>query len=86
MLRTSERVSFFAGPSPFAICEVADTVLDGLGGALDRTRSAQDFGGAGDEAGLDVSTDATGDTSDVAGTDVVDDRLACSEPDSSCGV
>jgi hypothetical protein len=61
-------------------------VLDGLGVVLERTRSAHDFGGAGEETGLGVSADTTGDISDVAGTEVADERLACSELDSSCGV
>ena len=86
VLRTSERVSAFAGPSPLASCEMAPTVLGGFGVALDRTKSAHDLGGAGGEAGLKISADVSADVSDVAGTDVVDERLGSSEVDSSCGV
>jgi hypothetical protein len=85
VLRTSDRVSFLAGPSPFAICDVVAAVFAGLGAVLDLTRSAHDFGGAGGEAGLGVSADALGDVSEEAGTDVVDDRLGSSKLCSSCG-
>jgi hypothetical protein len=85
VLRTSDRVSFLAGPSPFAICDVVAAVFLGLGTVLDLTSSAHDFGGAGGEAGLGVSADALGDVSAGAGTDVVDDRLTSSELCSTCG-
>ena len=85
VLSTSDRVSFLAGPSPFAICEVVAAVFVGLGAVLDLTRSAHDFGGAGGEAGLGASADALGDVSVEAGTDVVDDRLTSSKLCSTCG-
>lgn len=86
VLRTSESVSVFAGPSPLASCETEPTVLDGFGVALDRTKSAQDLGGAGGEAGLRISADNSGDVSEAAGTDVEDECFGSSKTDSSCGV
>jgi hypothetical protein len=42
------------------------------GGALDRTRSAHDFGGAGGEAGLEVCSESVGDCSATCGADASD--------------
>lgn len=87
MLRTSEIVSFFVGPSPFAISELAPGLLDGLGADLDRTRSAHDFGGGGGgEVSFDAAEEVVGEISDAACKDVIDERRVISEFASSCGV
>jgi hypothetical protein len=86
VLRTSERVSFLAGPNPFAICETGAAAFDGLGVVFDLTRSAHDFGSAGGEGSFAESAAAEGDVSTTAGTDVEDERPACSVFDSCCGV
>lgn len=83
---TSESVSLLAGPRPSAGCETEVDVFEALAGTFDRTKSAQDFGGAGGEASLVVSTGSTGAASGISGTEVTDPRLANSEVASSCSV
>ena len=72
MLRTSERLSLFIGPSPLGSCARGGACPKTGAGALDRTRSAQDFGGAGGEAGLDVCSESVGDCSVTGGAEASD--------------
>jgi hypothetical protein len=72
VLSTSDRLSLFIVPSPFGSCERAGACPKTGGGALDRTRSAQDFGGAGGEAGLEVCSESVGDCSVTGGAEASD--------------
>jgi hypothetical protein len=77
VLRTSDRLSLFVMLSPFGSCAGVETWPNTGGGAVDRTRSAHDFGGAGGEAGLEVCSELVGDGS-VTGTNEVSEGLRSS--------
>jgi hypothetical protein len=72
VLRTSDRLSLFIAPSPFGSCVRVGACPKTGGGAVDRTRSAQDFGGAGGEAGLEVCSESVGDCSVTGGAEASD--------------
>jgi hypothetical protein len=72
VLRTSDRLSLFIAPSPFGSCVRVGACPKTGGGAVDRTRSAHDFGGAGGEAGLEVCSESVGDCSVTGGAEASD--------------
>ena len=72
VLSTSDRLSLFVAPSPFGSCAGVGTLPKTGAGALDRTRSAHDFGGAGGEAGLEVCSESVGDGSVNGGAEASD--------------